>query len=96
MHCTLPQGGVSKAVRHRTVEEIWYFLSGAGEVWRAMNGAENVTDVAAGVSLAIPTGVRFQFRNTGAASLCFLIATTPPWPGEDEAVRAPDHWPVGG
>ena len=41
-------------------------------------------------------GRDFQFRNTGAASLCFLIATTPPWPGEDEAVRAPDHWAVGG
>lgn len=27
-HCTLRPGGVSKAVRHRSVEEIWYVLEG--------------------------------------------------------------------
>ena len=29
---------VSKAVTHRTVEEIWFFLSGRGEMWRSQNG----------------------------------------------------------
>ncbi len=95
VHCTLPVGGASKAVRHRSVEEIWYFLSGVGEVWRATDDAEEVTEVTVGVSLAIPTGARFQFRNTGGEPLCFVIATMPPWPGDDEAVRAPDHWPAG-
>jgi quercetin dioxygenase-like cupin family protein len=33
-HCTLPPGGVSKPVYHRTVEEIWYCIKGDGEVWR--------------------------------------------------------------
>ena len=32
-HCSLPVGGVSKSVTHRTVEEIWYFLAGKGQVW---------------------------------------------------------------
>ena len=31
-HCTLPPGKKSLAVKHKTVEEIWYFLSGQGEV----------------------------------------------------------------
>ena len=34
-------------------------------------------------------------HNTGPAPLEIVIATTPPWPGEHEATRVPDHWPVG-
>jgi mannose-6-phosphate isomerase-like protein (cupin superfamily) len=64
-HCTLSVGGVSSAVRHRTVEEIWYFLEGAGEVWRRRGKDETVTEVFAGRSVAISTGVEFQFRNNG-------------------------------
>ncbi len=86
VHCALPVGVVSIPVRHRTVEEVWYFLSGAGQVWRKQGEREAVLDVEPGLSLTIPLGTAFQFRNTGAAPLEFIIATTPPWPGEDEAV----------
>lgn len=34
-HFTLRAGETSRAVLHRTVEEVWYFLSGEGEMWRA-------------------------------------------------------------
>jgi mannose-6-phosphate isomerase-like protein (cupin superfamily) len=93
-HCTLPAGGVSKAVAHRTVEEIWYVLSGEGEVWRAWKTHEEVVPVGAGMSLNIPLGTRFQFRTVGSEPLTFLLTTIPPWPGPDEAVRVKDHWPV--
>ena len=86
VHCTLLAGAVTIPVRHRTVEEVWYFLAGAGQVWRKQGEREQVLDVAPGVSLTIPLGTEFQFRNTGARPLEFIIATTPPWPGEDEAV----------
>jgi len=86
VHCALPVGKVSIPVRHRTVEEVWYFLAGEGQVWRKQDGRELVLDVRSGVSLTIPLGTAFQFRNTGAVPLEFIIATTPPWPGEDEAV----------
>ena len=86
VHCTLPAGAVSIPVRHRTVEEIWTFLAGRGQVWRKQGEREQVLDVASGMSLTIPLGTDFQFRNTGEAPLEFIIATTPPWPGEDEAV----------
>ena len=82
----LPVGAVSIPVRHRRVEEVWFFLSGAGQVWRKQGEREQVLDVAPGVSLTIPLGTQFQFRNTGAVPLEFVITTTPPWPGEDEAV----------
>lgn len=94
VHCTLPPGRVSLAVCHKTVEEIWYFLEGQGEVWRKIGNLENVIPVAPGASLTIPTGAHFQFRNTGADPLRFLCATVPPWPGEDEAYRVKDHWPT--
>ena len=35
---TLPAGGVSRPVYHRTVEEIWYILEGSGQVWRLSPG----------------------------------------------------------
>lgn len=91
-HCVLPPGIVSSAVAHKTVEEIWYFLSGQGQVWRKQGDREECADVAAGVSLTIPLGTHFQFRNTGAEPLCFIIATMPPWPGEGEAVKVADYW----
>ncbi len=92
IHCRLPVGGVSKAVRHRTVEELWYCLSGQGEVWRKSADAEQITPVRAGVSLTIPLGVSFQFRNTGGEALDFVIVTLPPWPGEQEAEAAAGVW----
>ncbi len=95
VHCTLPVGVVSIPVTHRTVEEIWYFLGGQGQVWRAQDDREQVLDARPGVSLTIPLGTHFQFRNTGDVPLEFVIATTPPWPGEDEAiVLEAGRWPV--
>jgi mannose-6-phosphate isomerase-like protein (cupin superfamily) len=93
-HCTLRPGGVSRAVRHKTIEEIWFFTEGRGEVWRRLGEREEVVPVAPGACLSIPTGAHFQFRNTGQDPLVFVIATMPPWPGEQEAARVADHWPA--
>ena len=50
-HFELPAGQISKAVMHRTVEEIWFFLGGRGEMWRARDGAsETIVAVERGVS----------------------------------------------
>jgi mannose-6-phosphate isomerase-like protein (cupin superfamily) len=92
VHCTLPQGATSGAVSHRNVEEIWYFLQGVGQIWRRRGDKEAVVDVESGVCVSIGSGTHFQFRNTGSGSLCFIIVTMPPWPGEHEAVRVDDYW----
>ena len=47
-----------------------------------------------GISLTIPLGAHFQFRNEGKEPLSFIILTIPPWPGEGEAVRVADYWEV--
>ena len=92
VHCTLPPGSASKAVSHRTVEELWYFISGQGQVWRKLDDQEEVVEVRPGASLNIPTGTIFQFRSTAEEALCFVIVTMPPWPGEDEALSHAGFW----
>lgn len=94
-HCTLPPGGVSLAVRHRTIEELWFILAGRCEVWRRLGDVEEVVEAAPGTCVSLPTGTHFQFRTRGAEPLVFVIATLPPWPGMEEAVRVADHWPTG-
>jgi mannose-6-phosphate isomerase-like protein (cupin superfamily) len=95
VRCELPQGGISLAVKHRTIVELWYFLEGQGEVWRKYDeGREELTAVLPEMCLRIPTGAAFQFRNTGAGALAFVIVTMPPWPGDGEAVRVANHWPT--
>jgi len=94
VHCQLPAGATSLAVTHRTVEEVWHVLAGRGELWRRREGEERVDPLEPGVACDIPLGTHFQFRNTGPDPLQILIVTLPPWPGEDEAVRVPDRWPV--
>ncbi|MCY4651777.1 MAG: cupin domain-containing protein [Dehalococcoidia bacterium] len=94
VHCTLPPGAVSCPVSHRTVDEVWYFISGYGQVWRKSDRDEAVTDVERGISLTIETGTHFQFRNVSSDEpLTFIITTMPPWPGHDEAYPVPGRWP---
>jgi mannose-6-phosphate isomerase-like protein (cupin superfamily) len=93
-HGTLPPTAVSLAIRHRNVEEVWFVVSGRGQVWRKLNGHEEVVNAGPGASLSIPPGTHFQFRTAGEEPFRFIMCTMPPWPGADEAVRVPDHWPV--
>jgi mannose-6-phosphate isomerase-like protein (cupin superfamily) len=44
-HFELPPGETATAVTHRTVEEIWYFLSGHGQMWRQQDGRSEIVDV---------------------------------------------------
>lgn len=89
---SLEPGRVSKAVRHRSVEEIWYVICGEGEMWRSCEGKADITPLSAGVSLALIPGTTFQFRNTGNRTLIAISVTMPPWPGMDEAELVTGLW----
>jgi mannose-6-phosphate isomerase-like protein (cupin superfamily) len=91
-HFELAPGQISKAVTHRTVEEIWYFLSGRGQMWRQQNGEASIVDVYPGVCLTIPLGTHFQFRSFGHEPLAAIGVTMPPWPGENEATVVTGKW----
>jgi mannose-6-phosphate isomerase-like protein (cupin superfamily) len=89
---SLAPNAVSKAVAHRTVEEVWYIISGYGRMWRKLGGQEEIVEIGPGVSLSIPTGTHFQFRCDGLEPLAVLGATMPPWPGADEAYFVDGVW----
>ena len=89
---TLPPQAVSRAVAHRTVEEVWYVISGRGRIWRKLGDKSEITDLRSGLSLSIPVGTRFQFRCDGSEPLIVVGATMPPWPGDDEAYLVEGTW----
>ena len=88
----LPPGTCSRAVVHRSVEELWLFVAGHGEIWRRNATAEEITVVEAGTCISLPCGTCFQFRCTGEASLEAVGVTMPPWPGDDEAELVQGPW----
>lgn len=91
-HCLLPAGKTSSAVKHKTVEEIWYVLSGEGEIWQKAS-EECTVELLPEICVTIPLGNHFQFRNTGNEPLCILIFTMPPWPvDKEEAIPVTGHW----
>lgn len=83
-HFELPAGACSRAMSHRTVEEIWYVVEGRGELWRSRNGVEEAVTLAPGVCVDIPRGTDFQFRATAAGRLRVVAVTLPPWPAAEE------------
>ena len=92
-HFLLAPGQVSQAVRHRTVEELWYVLSGAGQMWRHQDCREEITELQPGLCLSIPVGTAFQFRASGSEALAAVAVTMPPWPGAEEAELVQGPWP---
>jgi len=89
---TLAPNAIARAVAHRSVEELWYFVAGAGRMWRRNGDDESIVAVGPGVSIAIPTGTRFQFRNEGPEPLIGVGTTMPPWPGPNEAYAVVGLW----
>ncbi len=92
IHSTVPPGQVNRATVHATVSEFWYILEGSGEIWRRDANDEKVTVLSPGVSLDIPVGTAFQYRNTGKTPLRFICITMPPWPGDFEASHLDGAW----
>ena len=92
VHCRLSPGKTTKPVRHLTVEEMWHCVGGSGALWRSFEGTEEVLELKSGVSCSIATGTCFQFRSHGPDPLEIVIATMPPWPGDDEAVLCEGKW----
>jgi len=91
-HFELAPGTTSNAVSHRTVEEIWFVLSGKGEMWRKLGDREEIVALSSGVALTLPRGTHFQFRSSGQEPLAAIGVTMPPWPGEGEAFEVPGKW----
>lgn len=95
-YCTLGVGLVTRPVKHRTVEEVWYCVAGMGQLWRRYGQTEDIVELRPGLACLIPFQTEFQFRTHSAQEyeragskvrpLELVLATFPGWPGADEAV----------
>ncbi|MCP5075211.1 MAG: cupin domain-containing protein [Rhodobacteraceae bacterium] len=92
IHSTVPPHQVNRATVHATVSEFWHVLEGRGEIWRKTEEEERVTVLEPGVSIDIPVGTAFQYRNVSDADLKFICISMPPWPGDDEASHVEGPW----
>lgn len=91
-HLELGPGRTSRAVAHRTIDEVYFFLGGRGEMWRKQGEREEIVPVEAGTCLTVPKGAYFQFRSFGYAPLAMFVVAMPPWPGGDEAYEVKGPW----
>jgi mannose-6-phosphate isomerase-like protein (cupin superfamily) len=91
-HLLLPPGLVSRAVRRRRVEEVWYIISGIGEIWRSNDDREEVSAVAPGTYLTIPPGTIFQIRSFDDEPLAAVVITQPSRPVADETKIVGGRW----
>ena len=77
-HFGLAAGQVSRAVAHHAVDELWYVVSGHGQMWRCQRERQETVPLRPGTCLSIPAGTHFQFRGHGR----------PAGPGPDDHRRA--------
>ena len=91
-HFELAEGNISRAIVHRTVDEIWYVLEGLGVMWRQLEEQEETVRMEPGTCLTIPCGTYFQFRSIGPGPLRVVAVTMPPWPGDEEAMFVDGIW----
>ncbi|HEY6888850.1 MAG TPA: cupin domain-containing protein [Solirubrobacter sp.] len=76
---TVPPGGETVEHFHRTSEEIYYFVAGAG---RMRLGAQE-DDVRAGDTVVIAPGLAHKLFNPGTEPLVLLCCCSPPYSDED-------------
>lgn len=89
----LPAGQVARAIRHHTIEELWFILEGEGEVWFDDGTGRDPLPLRPGVALRVPPRTPFQVRAGAGAELRAVGATMPPWPGDQEAEIVSGAWP---
>jgi mannose-6-phosphate isomerase-like protein (cupin superfamily) len=92
-HFELAAGRASDPTMHRGVDEIWFVLSGHGEMWRKLGSQEEIVALAPETCVSIPAGTHFQFRANGQQPLAAVGVTMPPWPGSEEAIPVTGKWP---
>lgn len=66
--CKVPVGKTHKAHSHKTMEEIFYFTEGEGEV----RVGEEIETVGPGDRVIVPATLEHQIKNTGAVDLKYI------------------------
>lgn len=80
IRCVLPGGESSDLVKNNTAHELLYIVSGTGEIWCKNSIEESVTALTPGVSVDLPLGINYQYKNTSNYDLVFTRVTMRSWP----------------
>ena len=78
-------GAATVPHHHGVTEEIYYILSGSGD----MTLGDETRSVGPGDAIAIPPGVRHTIRNTGLVELVFLCTCAPGYEHADTFLDPP-------
>jgi len=92
IHSMVPANQINRATVHATVSEFWFILEGQGEIWRDDGLESCITELVPGVSIDIPVGTKFQYRNNSNSELKFICVSMPRWPGDSEATYVQGIW----
>ncbi|NMB79371.1 MAG: cupin domain-containing protein [Methanomicrobiales archaeon] len=84
-HAILPPGEASLPHMLETSTELYYILSGTGE----MHIDDESAAVRPGQIVLIPPNARQYIRNTGPGDLVFLCVVAPKWEAADEKLLVP-------
>ena len=76
---TVPTGGETTEHLHRTSEEVYLFISGAGR----MRLGEEEFEVEGGQAVVIAPGLGHKLSNTGGEPLLLFCCCSPPYSDED-------------
>ena len=79
---TIPVGGTVVEHFHKTIEELYYILTGTG----LMKIEDEVREVGPGDTVIILPGQRHKITNNGQAPLVFLACCSPEWTAEDQVL----------
>ncbi len=66
--CRIPIGKTHKAHSHKTMEEIFYFTEGEGEI----RVGEDIESVGPGDRVIVPATLEHQVKNTGKVELQYI------------------------
>ena len=90
----LGPGAVARAVHHPRVEEVWFVLSGHGQLWRrhALSDQGAFSDLVPSRSLVLTRGTTFQWRCDGVEPLRIVGTTSPAWQGPQDAQAVDGPW----
>lgn len=84
-------GQVSHAVRHPALDELWYVITGSGEIWRQQDEVSTVERLEPGTCISIPRNTAFQCR-VDYAGMTVIAITLPAWSGDVNAIAVTGHW----
>jgi mannose-6-phosphate isomerase-like protein (cupin superfamily) len=90
-HARIVSRQPSRSARLVGVGELFYVLSGEGELWRRTGGLSDVSQLVPRRCVSLPPGIDYQYRVSGG-TLDFIVLTAPRWKPDNWTDGETSHW----